>query len=298
MAGILANSVSATMVSGDTSPDNTATGYISAEQITLTTFPTATTYAWVLSSPSGSSGAKCFLVGAAEASATFTPDVEGVYVVTCVTDAASYVIRLTVLKIASTGTTQAMRLSSTNSAQIPTPAPAAVTLFFPSGAAVLAIKDSDGDVHPLATVGGEDASFGELYAPSPDTVSLGVRYDYYEIDIPMTLSAGSQFTATGADGRMTYTGATTARFQLNAHASLSASSNNHLYRMCIMKNGVPHVPSIQSRFVATGADVGAVGLGGCLELATGDYLSVCTADWSGTSTLTVEHLHMTAIQAF
>lgn len=122
MAGILANSASETMVSGDTSADNARSGYIVSEQITLTVTPSGSTYAWSQSIPSASAPARSALSETDQASITFTPDVGGTYVVVCVVDSSTtYVLRLTVTNTAVLSLQEGIRFSPIADSQVPAP---------------------------------------------------------------------------------------------------------------------------------------------------------------------------------
>jgi hypothetical protein len=146
MAGILANSASKTMVGADTAVDNVATGYVTGEQVTLSTTPTGSAYVWGLSIPSGSVAARSGLSSSSDASVTFTPDVGGEYVLTCIVDSATtYVLRASVSQVAAVGSVGAVRLIPVADATVPAPATGA-TLYYSSTADAVAIKLPDGTV--------------------------------------------------------------------------------------------------------------------------------------------------------
>lgn len=148
MAGILANSASKTMVSGDTSVDDSETGYLAREAITLSTTGTPTTRLWALAKPSGS-GSLCVLSSDTGATPTFTPDVEGYYVVTCLIDGVTlYILRIAVASVANISTLTAFRLLPVANATVPTPASGA-TVFYSTDESGLAAKLSDGSVVTL-----------------------------------------------------------------------------------------------------------------------------------------------------
>lgn len=120
MAGIMANSSSVTMVAGDTAVDKIIGGFVDDEQITLTTSPAGTVYAWTISWPSGASS-RSGLSEDDAASVTFTPEREGEYFVQCVVDGTSYSIRMTVIALAIVNSTQTTRYFPTTDASVPTP---------------------------------------------------------------------------------------------------------------------------------------------------------------------------------
>src|SRR3990167_2773526 len=100
MAGILASSASETMTSGDTAADNTHTGYLVAEQVTLATYPTGASYSWGLAKPSGAT-VRSDLSATTGAGPVFTPDVAGYWTITCtVASTTAYVLRIAVVDAA------------------------------------------------------------------------------------------------------------------------------------------------------------------------------------------------------
>lgn len=152
MAGIIATSVSKVMVSGDTSVNDTESGYVTAERITLSTSPAASsTYVWSLSIPNGSAAARSALSSTTAASPTFTPDVAGEYVVTCLVDGViTYTIRCTVVAAVVSYNVGGIRLMPTTDASIPTPS-SGYTLYFSSTQNALAVKTSAGAVRTVDT---------------------------------------------------------------------------------------------------------------------------------------------------
>lgn len=150
MAGILANSVTQTMVSG--SVDASQAGYLNGEQITLTTTPAGSSYAWSVSRPAGSSAGRSALSSASAAAPTFTPDVAGYYVVTCLVDSTAYVLRLNVTSLAVQTPSQALRLSPVTDAQVEAPT-VGIALFCGSDHGnVLCVKYSNDVVHVVTVV--------------------------------------------------------------------------------------------------------------------------------------------------
>src|SRR5574343_379001 len=150
MAGILANSASKTMIAA--TADNAVTGYVEAEQVVLTTTPTATTYAWALAIPSDAAEARSFLDDDTAAAPRFTPDVGGAYVVTCTVDGGtSYALRLSVSPIATVEAVDAVRLTAREDSTVQAPTnPAAVALYYSADQGAIVTKFAGDSV---ATVG-------------------------------------------------------------------------------------------------------------------------------------------------
>lgn len=152
MAGIMANSATVTMASGDTTADNTKAGYIAKEQVTLTVTGTNTAFEWTLSKPTAS-GAACALNDDDATSVNFTPDVEGYYVITCeVNGTTTYILRISVASVANVSTITAMRMIPVASATVPIPATGVTLYDRTTGTDTLAAKDSAGTSLAFALV--------------------------------------------------------------------------------------------------------------------------------------------------
>lgn len=144
MPGILASSSTHTMVS--TSADQAEAGYLTGEQVTLSTTPTGSSYSWGIARPNGSSPGRSSLSEDDVASPVFTPDVAGYYVITCVVDGTAYVLRLSVTSVAVASPTQALRLSPVTDAQVEAPATGIVLFCGSDHGNVLCTKDANDDV--------------------------------------------------------------------------------------------------------------------------------------------------------
>lgn len=139
------------MVSGDTSADLGIAWFVINEQITLSTTPTGTSYSWGQSIPSGASTARTALNDSDDASVTFTPDVAGVYVITCiVSGSTTYVIRIAVADVATVTMAQVARLQAVADSSVPTPSTGTLCLYCSSTQSnALSVKKSDGSIHTV-----------------------------------------------------------------------------------------------------------------------------------------------------
>ena len=148
MAGITATSASASVSSP--SADNTASGYVTGERITLGTTPAASSsYQWGQAAPSASALARSAVDNDTAAAPTFVPDVAGTYVVTCLVDGATtYTLRLTVQSVSIAEPVEAVRFSPRADTTIPAPA-AGVTMYYSSTHSALVVKDSSNVVKPV-----------------------------------------------------------------------------------------------------------------------------------------------------
>jgi hypothetical protein len=149
MAGILANSASATMLAGDTSADNARAGYVTNERILLTTNPSGTDYVWSLSWPSTSNRARSALDATTGASVSFTPDVGGLWTIQCIVDSATaYVLRLSVTSVGISQLVEVIRLSPISDASVPAPA-VGLSMYLSIEQAGIVAKDPAGDIFPV-----------------------------------------------------------------------------------------------------------------------------------------------------
>lgn len=152
MAGILANSSSSTMTSGDSAVDKVVTGYIRNERITLATYPIASSsYVWALAAPSGSNSAKAYITDTTSSAPALVPDVGGTYTVTCLVDGmTTYTIRISALDTAMSEPAEALRFTPRADAQVAAPA-AGCALYWSSTQNALVVKLSDGSVYAIDT---------------------------------------------------------------------------------------------------------------------------------------------------
>lgn len=147
MAGIVATSAT-TNNSASTAVDSSVSGYLAGESITLTASPAGSSYAWVLSAPSGST--RAVLSSATSAAPKFTPDIDGYYVVQCTVDGTEYILRIAAVNVGTVDTVGVRRLLPLTDAQVATPS-TGVSLYYSSTQSSLAIKLTDGTVETINT---------------------------------------------------------------------------------------------------------------------------------------------------
>jgi hypothetical protein len=173
MAGILANSLSHQMVDGDTSPVNVVAGYVSGQVVTLSVTPTGSTYQWTLSNPSTSSRTRPPALSDIQgATPTFTPDVGGFYILTCLVDGVtSYTLTLDVLDVAQPVNIPALLGQEVSESAVASPPGAALTVFKSKEQGIHVTKDSAGAVVALGA--GSWASFSATVTFDVDPFALG-----------------------------------------------------------------------------------------------------------------------------
>ena len=208
MAGILANSASETMVAGDTAADNSRSGYVVGEQITLSTTPVGTTYSWGLAKPGGATS-RSDLSDTNTASPTFVPDYAGTWTITCVVDGSTtYVLRVTATAIAITSVANAHRFSPTTNNSVPSPA-LGLTLFCSSDASnLLRVKNASGAVLALDAASARTGTFvlsagtatvANTSVSSTTTVIANCTTASNQGQLRYTFNAGVGFTVTSDD---------------------------------------------------------------------------------------------------
>jgi hypothetical protein len=298
MAGILANSISKTMVAGDTSVNNSISGYVEDEQITLSTTPTGTTYQWGLSLPDGSTTARASLSSTTAASPVFTPDLEGEYFITCTVDGTAYTLIATVLPVATSNSVQVVRLQGLANASVPAPtAASAINLYKPSDHSGPAYKDSTGTVRHLAVAGGADASYGSFYISASAPTSIGFTQTWTKAAGTTTTDLLQNFDANSVNNRLRYLENETAIFHVDVSFSMTAASANKTFRFGIAKNGTILTQSIVARKIATSTDVGAASAHALLSMATNDYVELFVANWTDDTNITIDFASFVVTQA-
>lgn len=150
MAGITAVSATTTLGASEALPDNSVSDFVSKEQISLGLSGSPTSATWSLSKPSRS-GSACALDDDTSLRPKFSPDVDGIYVVSCLVDeSTTYVLRISVAQTAIINTISCLHFLPCANSQIPTPS-SGVNLFYSSDSDSLAQKRSDGTVQEIQT---------------------------------------------------------------------------------------------------------------------------------------------------
>jgi len=142
------------MTAGETGASASVSGFVVGEQVTLTTTPTGTNYAWIQSIPISSGPAKSRLSDDTGASVSFVPDVGGIYVVGVQVDAVTvYTLSLSVTDTAVSSPYEAIRLQQIADAGVPAPVAGAVALYESIALAQLVQKNDANRITPIGPVG-------------------------------------------------------------------------------------------------------------------------------------------------
>lgn len=143
MSGITAVSATETLDAASTSVDHSVSGFVTKEQISLGLTGSPVKARWTISKPSNSSGA-CELDSKSQLSARFTPDVDGLYTVSCIIDDVTlYVLRIAAVSLANISTISVLHLLPCADEQVPVPT-SGVMLYFSSTSGLLSKKKPDG----------------------------------------------------------------------------------------------------------------------------------------------------------
>ncbi len=131
------------MLAAATSADNSVSGRVTGEQITLTVSPSGSDYQWSLAMPSGASQARSALSAETGASVTFTPNAAGVFTAVVLVDSTtSYTLRISITSTAISTLVETIRLSPKTDASVPAPS-AGMMLYYSSDQDALCVKDPD-----------------------------------------------------------------------------------------------------------------------------------------------------------
>jgi hypothetical protein len=140
------------MVAGETAVDDTESGYVTDESISLSAFPAGSSYSWGLSAPTASAVARSSLSSTTSATPTFTPDVAGYYVIDCNVDGTAYLLRIAVVATSPVAINGAINLPPVADASVPPPATGR-TVYNSVDQDSLAFKDAAGDIYTFDVTG-------------------------------------------------------------------------------------------------------------------------------------------------
>lgn len=117
-------------------------------------------------------------------------------------------------------------------------------------------------------------AYAEMYVTdtNPDTITFAGGST--TPDQPTDLTAGELANFTYSAGRLTYTGAETAKFLINTSISFSFSEGSTEIEGWIYKDGAEVSKSEMHRKIGTGGDVGNGGQTCIVELATNNYIEI------------------------
>lgn len=276
------------MVSGDTSADNSVSGYITNEQITLTvTDASPSSIRWGQAIPSASTPARSGLDDDDVAQVVFTPDVGGFYTITAVVDGTTYVLRISVASAAQNTVEGSLGFQPLTDASIPTPS-SGRNLYYSSDEADLVTKDSSGTVRKVLQGAATGAEYGSLYFSTPAATTLANPDEWTKAGGTTTLGPANEFTMP-ANNRLRHDDADTETYHVAFTGSMTCAGENQVVWIGLSKNGAtPAEGSWRPRTIGAGTDYGNVATEWLFSLASTDYVELWVKNATSTNSPTVE----------
>lgn len=148
MSGITAQSASRSVLAGGTSPTNTASGFLTKEQISFGITGSPLSAVWSVSKPHNS-GTYVNISNAISLNPVLTPDKEGVYVISCLVDGVTtYTLTLGVVESSVVSTISSIHFLPCFNVQITAPR-SGYTLFYSIENDGLSVKLPDDSVKEI-----------------------------------------------------------------------------------------------------------------------------------------------------
>ena len=136
--------------------------------------------------------------------------------------------------------------------------------------------------------------YGGLYVSSPVATMISTPGTMVKA-LGTTLATNLRNMTMPTSNRLTYTGAPDRHFHIVASLSLDHGGNNDNISTAIAKNGTVLAHSKLTRFMATGADRGAVACHGDVMLSTNDYLEIFLTNEDESVSVTLEQGYLFAM---
>lgn len=182
------------MATGEASANGSVAGFIRSEQITLSTTPTGTNYAWGQAIPVGSTTARSSLSATTGASITFTPDVAGYYVISCTVDSTTtYTLVISVTDTVTSTTTEALRVQAKADAGVPSPNALALAVYVSLATQGLVEKGPSAQIIPL-----RPGIIGANLTDADETLTVGQGVHRCIPALPLTSNRTKTLSTSGA----------------------------------------------------------------------------------------------------
>jgi hypothetical protein len=159
---------------------------------------------------------------------------------------------------------------------------AGTTLTAPS-ATVTAMTATSATVGDLSVTGNFSAApYGGLYLSASGATTVAASATYYKLAYTSVACPVNEMTAS-TDGRLTYTGAATRVFQLNATVTLgNDGTGSDTYRLAWYKNGDTLLTGFTVERTITAGDSAAVAISGLTSLDENDFVELWIQNTSTT----------------
>ncbi len=139
---------------------------------------------------------------------------------------------------------------------------------------------------------------GEMYISTSAELTIGTK----DVWVPAEASTWTFETdpvakdfSMGTNGRLQYDGAETRNVVVHAHMSMISPANLKTYEFALGIDGSVHTSTIIRRKIGTGADVGAAGISGIVEMTSGSYVGLMARCISDDSNVQLVLANITAL---
>ena len=146
--------------------------------------------------------------------------------------------------------------------------------------------------------------FGKMavQAAGSAAITISDTTSYFEATAPTWTLSGPATSSPAAkdfdmneNGRLRYTGTVPIVANVTMSVAVTSASSNQVIYYRLGKNGSTSANSEMHRKIGTGADVGALAIGGIFELDTNDYLSLFLRNTTGANNVTIEVAQLQAV---
>jgi len=138
----------------------------------------------------------------------------------------------------------------------------------------------------------DNNSTGTIYVSTKATTSIPAASSPVKALGTTTPVNLFRFDTGGAtNNRLRYIGKKSRIFNVSASLSITSTSNNQILSLYIAKNGTVLNSTKIQRKIGTGADIGATGLTGTVQLNTGDYIELFVSSDIAARDATIENLN-------
>lgn len=139
----------------------------------------------------------------------------------------------------------------------------------------------------------DDVAAGNIYITSSATTNFSASGAAGRVKIAGTTASTELFrTSSPVSNRLIYDGSKTRKVSINASFTADAVGNNKFFTFFIAKNGVILTPTTISTKVIGGGDIRALSFTGTTTMAPNDYIEVWAQNDSDTSGLIVPFLNL------
>ena len=147
-------------------------------------------------------------------------------------------------------------------------------------------------------------SFGKMAVQAADSAAITISdtTSYFEATAPTWTLSGVATSSPNAanfdmatNGRLRYTGLVPIVANVTMSVAVTSGTSNQVIYYRLGKNGSTSANSEMHRKIGTGADVGALAIGGIFELDTNDYLSLFVRNTTGANNITIEVAQLQAV---